>query len=164
MGELKKKFINFVINFQFMLLKFYFFLLFFLTSCQFLIKNPPPSLSWPLKNQVINQKFAPIWNSSHQGIDLKAQLGTPVFSSHSGRVIYAGQRFSGYGKVVIVEFSNYWSSLYAHLNEIKVQEGQTVKQGALIGTVGRTGKVTGVHLHFELIYKKQPVNPLLYLK
>ena len=137
-------------------------LCFVLTHCASLIVTPAPKLSLPLKKTVISQKFAPIWNSSHQGLDLKARRGTPVLSSHSGRVIYAGKRFTGYGKTVIVEFSKYWSTLYAHLHEIKVKEGSSVSIGDIIGTVGRTGRATGSHLHFELMYKQQPVNPLPY--
>ena len=92
-----------------------------------------------------------------------AGKGEPVFSSHSGQIIYAGRRFKGYGNVVIVEHSPSWASLYAHLKDIKVRTGQKVKQGALIGTVGNTGRASGYHLHFELFYKKKPVNPLNYL-
>jgi len=140
------------------------FLVLYFVGCQFLIKTPLPSqLIWPLKHYTISQQFAPVWNSSHQGIDLKADLGTPVFSSHSGQVVYAGMQLSGYGKTVIIEWSDNWSTLYAHLNEIQVQSGQYIEQGHQIGTVGQTGKATGAHLHFELLYQKQAINPLFYL-
>ena len=140
------------------------FLLVILTShCQFFIKKPPPFFIWPLKKYKLTQPYAPRWNYLHQGIDLKAPLGTPVLSSHTGRVVYAGRRLSGYGKTVVIEYSYYWASLYAHLNTIKVKQGDRVEQGQIIGTVGKTGKTSGVHLHFEIIYKKQAVNPLDYL-
>ena len=139
------------------------FFIFSLVSCKSLIVNPAPQLSSPLKQYTISQKFATVWNASHQGIDLKANRGTPVLSSHSGKVVYAGKRLSGYGYTVIIEYSEDWSTLYAHLNEIKTQEGTNVLRGSVIGTVGRTGKATGDHLHFELMHKKQPVNPLPYL-
>ena len=143
--------------------KIYLFVLLFLTHCKFFVKRPPPFIIWPLEKYRVSQAYAPKWNYYHQGIDLVANKGTPVLSSHSGRVVYAGQRLSGYGKVVVVEYSEYWSSLYAHLESLKVKNGQTVRQGQVLGTVGNTGKARGVHLHFELIYKKQPVNPLNYL-
>ena len=139
------------------------FCAFLFSSCALFIKTPPPSLSWPLRKNRVSQTYAPLWNASHQGIDLSAPEGAPVFSAHSGRVIYAGSRLSGYGKTVIVEHSPYWSTLYAHLKDIHVTTGQSIPKAWPLGTVGQTGKVRGAHLHFELLYKKQPVNPLIYL-
>ena len=74
-----------------------------------------------------------------------------------------GKRLTGYGKTVIVEFSTNWAALYAHLQEIKVKEGEKVSRGEILGTVGNSGKAIGTHLHFELMHKKQPVDPLIYL-
>ena len=136
---------------------------FFLSACTLFIKSTPPPLSWPLKNYRLSQAYAPRWNASHQGIDMAAPKGTPVFSSHSGRVVYAGNRLSGYGKTVIVEYSRHWSTLYAHLQTIHVKTGWKIPRAFPLGTVGHTGKARGSHLHFELIYKKQPVNPVPYL-
>ena len=143
-----------------------YFLIFscFILSCSTLIKVPAPSLIWPLKKIKISQHYAPLSNHTHQGLDLVSPLGTPVLSSHGGTVVYAGSRLSFYGKTVVVEYSAYWSTLYAHLHEIKVKAGDKISQGHVIGTVGKTGRANGVHLHFELSYKSQPINPLIYLK
>ena len=135
----------------------------FLSACALFVKSPAPFLIWPLKKARLSQTYAPRWNASHQGIDLAAPKGTPVFSSHPGRVVYAGNRLSGYGKTVIVEYSSHWSTLYAHLKTIHVKTGWVISQGHQVGTVGSTGRAKGAHLHFELIYKKQPVNPLIHL-
>ena len=135
----------------------------FLSACSLFIRTSPPLFSWPLKGYRLSQTYAAEWNRSHQGIDLAAPEGSAVFSSHSGRVIYAGSRLSGYGKTVIVEHSPFWATLYAHLKIIHVKKGWKIPRGFLIGAVGRTGNARGAHLHFELIYRKQPVNPLLYL-
>ena len=135
----------------------------FLSACSLFIKSPPPLFSWPLKNYRLSQTYAPLWNAAHQGIDLAAPKGTPVFSSHTGKVVYAGKRLSGYGKTVIIEYSSRWSTLYAHLETIHVKTGWIIAQGHQLGTVGQTGNAKGAHLHFEMLYKKQPVNPLLYL-
>lgn len=141
------------------------FILFFtFNSCKSFLHSPPPPLSLPLKKYRISQSFAPKNNVSHQGIDLAAPKGTNIYGSHSGKVIYAGDQFSRYGKIVIVEYSNKWSSLYAHLNKIQVKKGDRIKIQQVIGTVGNSGKSSGFHLHFELMYNKQPVNPLHYLK
>ena len=118
---------------------------------------------WPLRKYQITQKFHTFKRRPHLGIDLKAPLGTPVFSVQNGKVIYSGKQFSGYGNVVIVEHNPQWTSLYAHLDQLKVKAGQRLKKGDRVGTVGKTGRSTGVHLHFELFYNKKNVDPLSYL-
>ena len=140
------------------------FLIFiFFNSCVFIQKSPLLNFQWPLKKYKITQQFNSFKRPSHLGIDLKADLGTAVLSSHSGRVVYAGQKFTGYGKIIIIEHSPYWTSLYSHLSQIKVKLGQQVKQGQVIGAVGNTGRSSGSHLHFEIMYKKRNVNPLRHL-
>lgn len=90
--------------------------------------------------------------------------GSAILAAHEGRVIYTGSGFTGYGNMVMIEWDSNWATLYAHLNHIDVKEGQWVRQGQVIGGMGRTGRATGVHLHFELIRNKQPVDPLNYLQ
>lgn len=100
--------------------------------------------------------------SMHSGIDLAAPYGTPVKASEGGLVIYSGW-YGGYGKVVIVDHSQGYSSLYAHLSTIKSKVGDRVKQGQTIGYEGSTGYATGPHLHFEIRSKGKPKNPVLFL-
>ena len=140
------------------------FLLIFFNSCAFVQKSAPLYFQWPLKKYKITQQFNSFKRPPHLGIDLKANLGTAVLSSHSGRVVYAGKQFTGYGKVVVIEHDSHWTSLYSHLSRIQVKQGQRVKQGQVIGAVGSTGRSSGPHLHFELMYKKRNVNPLKYLR
>lgn len=121
------------------------------------------ALAWPVEKVDISQPYRPPRNKRHQGIDLRGPRGTPIYAAHSGRVIYAGQGFRGYGKLVMIEHGPVWASLYAHLNSIDVSEGDYVRIGEPIGRMGRTGRATGVHLHFELMKNKLPVDPLLYL-
>ncbi len=121
------------------------------------------SLSWPVESGHITQKFRPQRNPSHQGIDIGGARGTPILAAHEGRVIYTGQHFRGYGNMVLLEFNEEWATLYAHLHTIDVREGQWVHRGAKLGGMGRTGRATGVHLHFELIRNKQPIDPLTRL-
>ena len=135
----------------------------FFSSCAFVQKQPPVYFQWPLKQYKITQKFNSFKKPPHLGIDLKAPLGTVVLSSQSGRVVYAGQEFTGYGKVIIIEHDSRWTSLYSHLSQIKTKLGQKVKQGQVIGEVGSTGRSSGPHLHFEILYKKQNRNPLKLL-
>lgn len=100
---------------------------------------------------------------SHWGVDLAAQKGTPIYSSHPGIVVYSGKDFKGYGKMVLLEGENGWATIYAHLDKITVREGQKLRQGDLLGLMGRTGRVTGVHLHFEIRQNKDAYDPLLFL-
>jgi murein DD-endopeptidase MepM/ murein hydrolase activator NlpD len=88
----------------------------------------------------------------------------PVFSVQSGRVA-AVYRFTvtGYGLAVVIDHGNGLQTLYAHLSEIYVSEGQTVQQGQSIGRMGSTGFSSGVHLHFEVRENGNRKNPLLFL-
>lgn len=122
-----------------------------------------PSLHWPVDEARLTQQFRPLANPHHEGIDLAAARKTPILAAHDGIVIYAGNGYSGYGRVIIVEYNKSWASLYAHLDTYQVREGETVHSGQQIGTMGRSGRTTGVHLHFELIKNKQPINPLDHL-
>lgn len=123
----------------------------------------PVQLTWPVDQVRLTQEFSPSHNPRHQGLDFGGRLGQPIRSAHSGVVIYAGQDFSGYGKMIMIEYSSKWATLYAHLHRIKVKEGDSVSQGEVIGLMGRTGRATGVHLHFELIKNKVPLDPLPFL-
>jgi murein DD-endopeptidase MepM/ murein hydrolase activator NlpD len=89
----------------------------------------------------------------HAGEDLGAPEGMPVLSAHSGYVRYADWG-DGYGNMIIVEYADgKYQTLYAHLSEILVQNGEAVRARQVIGKVGATGGVTGAHLHFELLKK-----------
>lgn len=89
---------------------------------------------------------------------------SPILAAHPGVVVYAGNRYRGYGKMVILEYSSKWATLYAHMNSLDVETGDRVFPGQVLGRMGRTGRATGVHLHFELLKNKQPVDPMPYLR
>lgn len=98
----------------------------------------------------------------HKGVDIRAAKGAPVRASADGVVVEASSRVpgkEGYGTLVIVDHGHGMQSRYAHLDSYKVKIGQSVKKGELIGAVGETGKVTGPHLHFEVLKNGQPVEP-----
>lgn len=119
------------------------------------------ALSWPVTNVRVNRGFKQNKKRKHRhlGIDFGGTRGTPILSAHDGRIIYAGTAFRGYGKLVILENPKGFATFYAHLNEILVKEGQYVSEGKMIGKMGRTGRATGVHLHFELRIASLPVDP-----
>ena len=99
----------------------------------------------------------------HSGIDLAANRGTPVRASGKGKVIYAGYSQGGYGNVIKIDHGYGFVTLYAHLNKISVNKGDTVTRGFIIGQVGSTGRSTGPHLHYELQRNGKAVNPLKYM-
>lgn len=132
-------------------------------------KNEPYSprspfrLDWPVRHVRINRGFKPPSDRRHQGVDLGGRRGTAVLAAHEGRVIYTGHAFHGYGNMILLEYNGHWATLYAHLDKIEVSEGDIVDAGARIGRMGRTGHATGVHLHFELLNERLPIDPLPYL-
>jgi murein DD-endopeptidase MepM/ murein hydrolase activator NlpD len=100
---------------------------------------------------------------AHRAIDFGAVSGTPVYASDGGTVIYAGWSTVGYGNHIVLDHGNGFQTLYAHLSAIWVGSGQWVGQGTPIGAVGSTGNSSGPHLHFEIRYGGNLLNPLDYL-
>ena len=98
----------------------------------------------------------------HQGVDLAAPQGTPVYASRAGRVTVAGYS-SAAGYYVTINHLDGFSSIYMHLNNYVVSSGQTVSAGQLIGYVGNSGIATGYHLHFGIAYNGAYVNPASYV-
>lgn len=103
----------------------------------------------------------------HKGDDIAAEAGTPVLAAASGTVTVAQWHYS-YGNCIVIDHGadtqgRHWYTLYAHLRDLLVQEGQTVEQGEQIGTVGSTGNATGMALHFELRCEDTLLAPSLYL-
>ena len=97
--------------------------------------------------------------SFHKGIDLGGvRIGTPVHAAMSGRVTFAGTSY-GYGKMVILRHKKDYETRYAHLSRIQVRVGQKVPLQSVVGYVGKTGIVTGPHLHFEIRKGRKPINP-----
>jgi len=99
----------------------------------------------------------------HSGIDLAAGAGAKIYSTADGKVTLAG-RSGAYGNAVDIEHSYGLSTRYAHLSEVRVQENQIVKKGDVIGIQGSTGRSTGNHLHYEVRYRDQPMNPKNFLE
>ena len=98
----------------------------------------------------------------HRGIDLAAEMDTPVLAAAEGKVIVSTRSLKGhknYGTIIIIEHGNGLKSLYSHLNSTHVSKGDYVNAGELIGRVGQTGRATGPHVHFEILRDGKRVDP-----
>jgi murein DD-endopeptidase MepM/ murein hydrolase activator NlpD len=106
------------------------------------------------------RRFHPILkrNVPHLGTDYAAATGTDVWATARGRVTVAGWN-GGYGKMVEVEHPNGYRTRYAHLSRVRVRKGQRVHKRDVVGQVGATGRATGPHLHYELIYNGSQIDP-----
>ena len=124
------------------------------------LPGAPFHLSCPVTVMHINRGFKSATDPKHTGLDLGGKSNMPIFAAHEGVVIYAGNGFSGYGNMVLVEYDREWATLYGHLENILVRQGATVKPGDLLGGMGSTGHATGVHLHFEVMHNREPVDPV----
>ena len=97
----------------------------------------------------------------HSGMDFTAAVGTEIYATGNGTVIFASRR-QGYGNCVIIDHGYDYKTLYGHIDKYKVRVGQKVTRGEIIATVGNTGKSTGPHLHYEVMYKGRHDNPAKY--
>jgi murein DD-endopeptidase MepM/ murein hydrolase activator NlpD len=131
-------------------------------------RRPAPALLNPLKQGQLSSVFGwrrdPIAGGDqfHNGIDLAAPEGSPVRAAMEGKVITS--EFKGsYGNLVVLDHGGGLTTLYAHNRENKVKEGDWVKRGGLLATVGSTGRSTGPHLHFEVRKEGARQDPRVFL-
>lgn len=128
----------------------------------------PLQLTLPVKGQFsspfgLRRFFNNEPRQPHSGLDIVANEGTPINAPADGIIINTGDYFFN-GNTVFIDHGQGLLTMYCHLNEIHVQEGQHVKHGEELGTVGKTGRVTGAHLHWSVILNRTAVNPVLFLQ
>ncbi len=99
----------------------------------------------------------------HSGLDIAARQGTPIAAAAAGKVVNIGDYFYT-GNTIIIDHGQSVVTLYAHLNTIAVETEQTVERGEIIGTVGKTGRVTGPHLHWGVSMNNTMIDPMLVMK
>ncbi|KIN60767.1 Peptidase, M23/M37 family [Sulfitobacter noctilucae] len=99
----------------------------------------------------------------HSGVDFAAGLGTPLYATADGVVTHSGWQ-SGYGRLVKIQHEFGIETRYAHMSRLRVKVGQRVSRGQQIGDMGASGRVTGVHLHYEVRVGGKAVNPMIYIK
>jgi murein DD-endopeptidase MepM/ murein hydrolase activator NlpD len=113
---------------------------------------------WPVLGR-ITQGY---W-SGHRAIDIGAPAGSASLAADGGFVSFAGWTDVGYGYLIVIDHANGFATYYAHLSNIYVSKGQAIERGQAIGAVGNTGNSTGPHLHFEIRYYGQQLNPRAHL-
>jgi murein DD-endopeptidase MepM/ murein hydrolase activator NlpD len=118
----------------------------------------PIKLSWPILGTV-TQHFSRNGPQRHDGIDIAAPKGSIIRAAAAGKVIFSDWGPGGYGRLVIVEHTANIVTVYAHNERNLVQRNQRVKQGQAIAMVGRSGRATGYHVHFEVRFKAVPKPP-----
>jgi len=118
--------------------------------------------AWPLQGTITRQ-FQPRGPRRHDGIDISASKGTPIRAAADGRVIFSDWGPGGYGRLVIIQHAGNLVTVYAHNHENLVRADQSVQRGDIIASVGRSGRATGYHLHFEVRRKTVPVSPWQFL-
>ena len=107
-------------------------------------------LGWPAAGGEIASEFGPRGDSFHDGLDIAARTGTPIYAAHDGVVAYSDNGLSGYGNLVILQSRSGMITVYAHCSKNLVDVGEEVRRGERIALVGETGHATGPHLHFEV--------------
>lgn len=106
--------------------------------------------------------FGSRWGRMHEGVDMAAPVGTPIYAPADGVIIFAGWQ-SGYGRLIKIQHEFGIETRYGHLNAIRVEVGQRVSRGDRIGDMGNSGRSTGPHLHYEIRVGGEPLNPMIYI-
>lgn len=137
----------------------------FLTDQRSMLAAKPkgwPSRGW--LTSAFGTRQSPFTSSQvmHEGIDIAARIGTPVYATADGIVSQAGYT-DGYGKLIVVDHSYGYKTYYAHNSKLMVKIGQKIRRGDLIAAVGNTGSSTGSHLHYEVRLNGIPLNPKKFI-
>ena len=121
---------------------------------------------WPVNGKV-SSGYGPRGSRKHAGVDIPMPLNTPICAARTGVVAKTGNNstpgFRGYGNFVLMDHGGGVKTLYAHCNSVSVKPGQRITVGQVIAYVGRTGRASTEHLHFEVRINDKPVNPIPYL-
>jgi len=120
--------------------------------------------SWPIRGKILSAYGAKNNGLFNDGINIAASLGAAVKAAENGVVAYAGNEVKGMGNLIIIQHSDGWMTVYAHLDSMSVKRGARVNVGTQIGRVGKTGKVDQPQLHFEIRKGTKAYNPTKYLK
>ena len=133
-------------------------------SSQKIAARSSSKFSWPVRGKILSGYGPKTGGLVNDGINISATLGTPVKAAENGVVAYAGNEVKGMGNLIIIQHSDGWMTVYAHLDSMDVRRGARVNVGQQIGKIGKTGKVDKPQLHFEIRKGTKSYNPTNYLK
>ncbi|HAA14108.1 MAG TPA: hypothetical protein DCE41_21400 [Cytophagales bacterium] len=127
--------------------------------------NPIPSKDLTRIASGYGWRMHPIYKikKHHAGVDFKAPTGTPIYATGDGRVVTALNSDKGHGNHIKIQHTEEYTTMYSHMESMVVEEGDWVKKGQQIGTVGSTGMSTAPHLHYEVHVNGQHVDPVTFL-
>lgn len=137
----------------------------FLTEQSSLLSSKPsgwPSRGWLTSNFGIRNSPFSGQRTMHEGIDIAARIGTPVYATAAG-IVSRAQTENGYGKLVVIDHGYGYKTYYGHNSKLVVKVGQRVKRGDLIASSGNTGTSTGPHVHYEVRLNNVPLNPRKFM-
>ena len=129
-----------------------------------IVARSSSKFSWPVRGKILSNFGAKNGGLYNDGINISAAFDSTVAAAENGVVAYAGNEVRGMGNLIIIQHSDGWMTVYAHLNSMSVRRGARVSVGQKIGTVGQTGKVSVPQLHFEIRNGTKAHNPINYLK
>ena len=129
-----------------------------------IVARSSSKFSWPVRGKILSNFGAKNGGLYNDGINISAAFDSTVVAAENGVVAYAGNEVRGMGNLIIIQHSDGWMTVYAHLNSMSVRRGARVSVGQKIGTVGQTGKVSVPQLHFEIRNGTKAHNPINYLK
>ena len=127
-------------------------------------KRSSAKFTWPVRGKILSNYGAKSNGLFNDGINISATRGTAVKAAENGVVAYAGNEVKGMGNLIIIQHSDGFMTVYAHMDSMAVRRGTRVTVGQKIGTVGKTGKVDAPQLHFEIRKGTRAYNPTSYLK
>ena len=124
--------------------------------------KPPNVFEDPVPGAKLTSNYGYRRGGFHHGVDLAAPRGTEVRAAKAGRVIFRGRK-KGFGRLIIVDHGGGQHTYYAHLSGYNTRKGRNVKRGQRIGRVGKSGRASGYHLHFEVRQNGRSVNPAKHI-
>ena len=133
-------------------------------TAQKMVARSSSKFSWPVRGKILSGYGSKSNGLFNDGINIKATRGAAVVAAENGFVAYAGNEVKGMGNLVIIQHSDGWMTVYAHMESMSVRRGHGVSVGQKIGTVGTSGKVDQPQLHFEIRKGTKAYNPVNYLK
>jgi len=119
---------------------------------------------WPIRGNVLSFYGSYKDGVKNKGIDIKARHGEAIIASRSGKISFVDENMKGFGKTIIIDHEDDYSSVYAYSSQILVAVGQHVRQGTVIAKAGQTGRAASPRLHFEIRKKHKPQNPFYFLQ